>query len=49
VLHLSDIKALPFYLKKGAIIFAISTWNRTFAPGELAEWSIAAVLKTVEL
>ena len=29
--------------------FGNSAWFCTFAPGELAEWSIAAVLKTVEL
>ena len=29
--------------------FANSPRFCTFAPGELAEWSIAAVLKTVEL
>jgi hypothetical protein len=29
--------------------FAISARFCTFDPGELAEWSIAAVLKTVEL
>lgn len=35
--------------KKLNIKFANSGWFCTFAPGELAEWSIAAVLKTVEL
>lgn len=29
--------------------FANSAWICTFVPGELAEWSIAAVLKTVDL
>ena len=36
-------------LKKLNIAFGNSAWFCTFAPGELAEWSIAAVLKTVEL
>ena len=35
--------------KKLTVVFAISAWFCTFAPGELAEWSIAAVLKTVDL
>ena len=42
-------KVISIYLKKLDIIFAISARFCTFAPGELAEWSIAAVLKTVEL
>jgi len=37
------------YQKKSNIKFANSTGICTFVPGELAEWSIAAVLKTVEL
>jgi hypothetical protein len=36
-------------LKNLNIVFGNSAWFCTFAPGELAEWSIAAVLKTVEL
>ena len=36
-------------LKKLKIEFAMSAGICTFDPGELAEWSIAAVLKTVEL
>jgi hypothetical protein len=36
-------------IKNLNIVFANSARFRTFDPGELAEWSIAAVLKTVEL
>ena len=36
-------------LKKHNIQLANSARICTFVPGELAEWSIAAVLKTVEL
>ena len=42
-------KHLSFSLKKVNIGFGNSTRFCTFDPGELAEWSIAAVLKTVEL
>jgi hypothetical protein len=43
------INHLTLYFKKLNIGFANSAWICTFVPGELAEWSIAAVLKTVEL
>ena len=34
---------------KIALFFVRYEKNTTFAPGKMAEWSIAAVLKTVEL
>ncbi len=36
------------YIKKSTLEFADLNWIRTFADGKLAEWSNAAVLKTVD-
>jgi hypothetical protein len=43
------LSAIILYLKKVNIKFGNSAPFCTFDPGELAEWSIAAVLKTVDL
>ena len=37
------------FLRKIAVFFGEPKKSITFVPGEMAEWSIAAVLKTVEL
>ena len=44
-----DYQLINTYLKILKYTIANSPWICTFVPGELAEWSIAAVLKTVEL
>ena len=37
------------FRKKSGSVFGRNEKTATFVPGEVAEWSIAAVLKTVEL